>query len=186
MPDKSANKRIVNGVKEIFKTNQLIERHEVADLSDNEFRNEINRLLNIKLSKIDFDKIWNALLLDIPPQRIALLETLKSKYRLFLLSNTNSIHFPVVEHILASSSSYTRFESLFEKVYLSQELKLRKPHASIYQYVLNDSEILPHETLFIDDNKDNIDGATTLGIQTFHLQLPEQELIFELSKYDLL
>jgi len=164
----------VEEVVSIFKANELFERHETGHLSDELFRNEIRRLLELPhLSDLDIDTAWNALLLEIPPRRIELLQTLAKKYRLFLLSNTNQIHYEVVEQILHQSVGIKTFEELFEKVYLSHRISLRKPNVDIYHYVLNDAGLKAEESLFIDDNEANILSAQTIDIQTIHLIPPQ-------------
>jgi putative hydrolase of the HAD superfamily len=169
-------------VAHLFKSNLLFERHETCDLTDDQFRNEIRRLLQINLNDKEIDQLWNALLFDIPEQRIDLIMKLNNKFRTFLLSNTNNIHFIEVENILRKSTPINSFQEVFEKVYLSHEVKLRKPHQPIYEFVLNDSKLIPNETLFIDDNADNIAGAASLGIQTIHLQ-PSNTIIDHLQAY---
>lgn len=164
--------KVPDEVRTIFQQNQLIERHEVGELTDEGFRNEIQKLLNIQATHSEIDAIWNALLLDIPKERIELIQQLAEKYNLYMLSNTNGIHFPIVENILLDATGINTFEKLFKKVYLSHEIQLRKPHLPIYEHVLSTSNLAAHETLFIDDNFDNIQGASKLGIQTIHLQHP--------------
>ena len=167
-----ASQKTMDEVKQHFINNQLFERHETGDLSDEAFRNEIIRFLNIPENYQQIDHVWNTLLLEIPAERIMLIQELSKKYRVFLLSNTNHIHFVEVENILQRATGIKSFEDLFEKVYLSYQIGMRKPHAPIYEHVLLDSKLIPTETLFIDDNSDNILGASALGIQTIHIQLP--------------
>jgi putative hydrolase of the HAD superfamily len=45
-------------------------------------------------------------------------------------------------------------------------MKKRKPEPEIFLEVLEDNKLLPHETLFLDDNADNIAGAKAVGIET--------------------
>ena len=44
-----------------------------------------------------------------------------------------------------------------------------KPSPEIYQQVLDESGLKAEETLFLDDNSDNVAGAQQLGIQTVHI-----------------
>ena len=63
-------------------------------------------------------------------------------------------------------------DDLFEKIFLSYEMGIMKPHPDIYQRVLEEAGIRAEETLFLDDNADNIRAASALGIQTIHVQKP--------------
>src|SRR3970040_2717111 len=69
---------------------------------------------------------WNAILLDFPLYRLEFLQMLSKKYRLFLLSNTDSIHIETFEHKVGVSF-YSDFYQCFEKVYFFFEVGLRKP-----------------------------------------------------------
>jgi putative hydrolase of the HAD superfamily len=117
---------------------------------------------------------WNAMLLDIPPARIQLLEQLKAQgKRTFLLSNTNGIHKPVFYKILEEATGYASLEPLFEKCYLSHEVGDRKPNASIFMRVLEENGLDPAQTLFIEDSIQHIEGARKVGIQAYHLTPPQ-------------
>jgi putative hydrolase of the HAD superfamily len=167
-----ASQKTTDEVTQLFINNLLFERHETGNLSDEAFRIEIIRLLDLPENYEQIDQVWNTLLLAIPVERIELIRLLSKKYRVFLLSNTNHIHYVEVENILHKATGIKSFDDLFEKVYLSYQIGLRKPHAPIYEHVLLDSKLIPAETLFIDDNSDNILGASALGIQTIHIQFP--------------
>lgn len=110
---------------------------------------------------------WNAMLLGWNPEKLALLTELKSRYRTFLLSNTNEIHIEWVRRDLKNKHNITDFDSrFFEKTYYSHLVGKRKPDADIFQFVIADAKINPAETLFIDDNAHNIEAAAKLGFQT--------------------
>lgn len=125
---------------------------------------------------------WNAILLDFPEDRLEFLERLKNtgNHRIFLLSNTNDLHINHVKNQMGKSN-YIRFRSCFEQFYLSHEIGQRKPNPSIYQWVLNQNQLNPQETLFIDDTLENCQGAKVMGINTWHLQIG-QESVLDLHK----
>jgi epoxide hydrolase-like predicted phosphatase len=147
------------------------------------FLQQLRALLGVDKTVTDQQLIdaWNTLLLPIPKERIARIQALASKYRLFLLSNTNPIHIHEVQRILYTSAQVDCLERLFEHTWYSYDLGLIKPHTSIYEKVLKRKSLLPHETLFLDDNKDNIEGAARVGIQTVHVT--EHSTFLELLKH---
>jgi HAD superfamily hydrolase (TIGR01509 family) len=111
------------------------------------------------------------LLLDFPPERIELLKRIKTRYRIFLLSNTNALHHAAFQKKFFSlTGGY--LEDIFHKTYYSQTAKMRKPDAEIYQLVIDENKLIPSETLFIDDTASNFSGAEQTGLQTFHLKKP--------------
>lgn len=119
---------------------------------------------------------WNAVLLDFPMYRLEFLEELSKNYTLFLLSNTDSIH---INHFKEKEGEvfYNRFYNCFEKVYFSYDLGKRKPEVEIYHYVINENNLIPEKTLFVDDNLDNIEGAKKIGLQVWHLQKGKEDVI---------
>jgi putative hydrolase of the HAD superfamily len=54
---------------------------------------------------------------------------------------------------------------------------LRKPQPEIYQQVLNENKLFAVETLFVDDKKENTDGAEILGIDVWNLQVGTEEVV---------
>ncbi|MDO5970205.1 HAD family phosphatase [Flavivirga aquimarina] len=131
-----------------------------------------------KISTDEFITLWNFMLKDFPDHRLDFLKQLKSnsKYKLILLSNTNELHINwVKEHI----PFYETFKNYFDAFYLSHEIHLRKPNQEIFEFVLNEHKINADESLFIDDNTDNINTAKSLGIKTWHIN-PETEDICSL------
>jgi len=116
------------------------------------------------------DEAWNAMILDFPKERINFLLSCKSKYRTFLLSNTNAIHFPVYNNQLKENFQINNLSDLFEKAYYSYRLGLRKPDKEIFEMVLKENNLNPEETLFIDDSPAHIATADKLGIKTILLK----------------
>lgn len=124
----------------------------------------------------DILEAWNAILLDFPLHRLEFLQMLSKKYRLFLLSNTDSIHIDTFEQRVGPSF-YSDFYQCFEKVYFSFEMGMRKPDAEIYLSLLNKHELQAKRTLFIDDKKENTDAAAALGIHVWNLQVGKEDVI---------
>lgn len=157
----------------IFKESEVFRQFETGFMDEPTFRNYVREILNFPdLSDEAIDTAWNSLLLDLPPERVELLKKLAAQYRLFLLSNTSSIHITQVNKILEASTGVEKLEDLFETVFLSYEMGLMKPDARIYQKVLERAGLKAEETLFLDDNADNIRAAAELGIETIHVQKP--------------
>jgi putative hydrolase of the HAD superfamily len=121
-------------------------------------------------------KAWNAVLLDFPLYRLEFLQMLSTKYRLFLLSNTDAIHIAKFEST-TGISFYSDFYHCFEKVYFSFEMGMRKPDPDIYTTVINNHELIPKHTLFVDDKKENTDAALQLGLQVWNLQVGKEDVI---------
>jgi putative hydrolase of the HAD superfamily len=111
---------------------------------------------------------WNAILQDLPNERLKVLKKIKDKFKIFLLSNTNSIH---IEKIIDNLGlkKYKEFYNLFDKVYYSHEIKLRKPNSDIFRLVIKENNLSIENTLFIDDSIQHIESAKKIGLKTYHL-----------------
>ncbi len=160
------------------KQNNLFEDYETGKISSQHF---INSLLPYLPSGTSANKVvhaWNAMILDFPSKRLELLDQLNSKYRIFLLSNTNDIHLQAVNRSLANTTD-RKLDSYFEKVYLSHEVKLRKPHEEIFELVCKEQNLNKSTTLFIDDTIGHVNGANSIGLQGIHLVNKTIEEMFD-------
>lgn len=156
----------------LFFPNELLDRLELGQISPDIFREEIKKSVqgNITYDQINF--AWNKLLMGFSEDRINLLQQLKPRFKLFLLSNTNQIHYDFYNRNFRNQFGFN-FSVLFSKSYYSFKLNLRKPDESIYKRVLEENNLIPSETLFIDDSKINTDAAEKLGIKTYWLSKGE-------------
>lgn len=146
----------------------LFDDIETGKISPQHFINGLLDLLPSGISPNQVVHAWNAMLLDIPKDRIQLLKELSSNYRIFLLSNTNSIHIDAALRTWNKVSD-TPMESIFETIYFSHKIGMRKPNMEIFNYVCNEHRLSKDETLFIDDSIQHIEGAKKSGLQTLHL-----------------
>lgn len=177
-------KLIYNELKNIgFDNKKLLECQEVKELLDKfdmgiytaqTFRDKMRACLNLpQLSDANFDFVWNAVLLDIPKERIQAIESIKQNYNIFLMSNTNEIHYDLYVRDLQLRFGYREFDALFDKSYFSFAVHMIKPDLKFFEFVLDQHSMKPEETLFIDDTKSNIEAAQKLGIHTYNIRNDE-------------
>lgn len=143
--------------------------YEKGLINDAEFRKHLNHFLKKEIPDEVLDKAWGEILMDIPPQKIDMLIEAGEEHRTFLLSNTNHIHTLKFTKTFLETSG-REIGSFFEKVYYSFRMGKRKPDADIFEQVLQDNELVPEETLMIDDSLPNIETAKQLGMQTLHVE----------------
>ena len=156
-------------IEEKFCTHQLdgiFLQQEKGLITPAEFRDGVRKMIGKAVSDKQIDAAWNSFLVDIPTQKLDLLLKLREKYVVYLLSNTNQIHW---EWTCAHLFPYRTFkvEDYFEKTYLSFEMKMAKPEPEIFKAIIEDAGIEPKETLFIDDSEMNCKTAQNLGISTY-------------------
>nr|WP_245402661.1 HAD family phosphatase [Pontibacter sp. E15-1] len=149
---------------------QLFDMFETGASSPGQFRDELRNAYGITAPDEEIDKAWNAMLLDIPQERIDLLMELGKRYRIFLLSNTNAIHLTRFNEIVAHSFTIPSLDSLFEQSYYSHLIGKRKPDALVFEEIIAMNGLQKDETLFIDDSIQHIESASKVGLQTLHLQ----------------
>lgn len=142
---------------------------EVGALKAESFLWRLQAMTKGKANPAKIEDAWNAMLLDIPDTRLENLLKYRENYKVFLLSNTNIIHIRHVIKYLKEDHGINNFEEkYFDKVYYSHELRMRKPDLDIFEFVLADANIIPGETLFIDDVIENTLAAAQLGIKVHH------------------
>jgi len=136
-------------------------------ISTEQFCDAARDLTHTTVSNQQIIDAANRMLVVIPDRKKQKLLELKANgYRLFLLSNTIDVHWDYCVEKLFPYQGHN-VEDYFEKVFLSQRLHLSKPDARIYEEVIRQAEIVPKESLFIDDLKENCVAAEKLGIHTF-------------------
>ncbi|HTI59318.1 HAD family phosphatase [Mucilaginibacter sp.] len=121
----------------------------------------------------EIDAAWNSLLLGVDEGTHDVLAELNKKYRTFLLSNINPIHYGYIMDYLKEEFGFENNDHLFEKTYYSHFVGLRKPDSAFFEKVLNENGLVAEETLFIDDIAANLEPAKALGIQTFLMTAPD-------------
>lgn len=156
----------------------LFNNLETGAIPLSDFRNELRKIINLDITDEQLDNAWNAMLLDYPKHRLDFLLKIKKQYRTFLLSNTNKIHQDCYYASLYKQHGIVGLNNHFEKLYFSHEVGLRKPDAAIYQLVLDQNNLKPEETLFIDDSAQNLAIPQSLGIQVYHLTNGEDVVDF--------
>ncbi|OON67179.1 HAD family hydrolase [Hymenobacter sp. CRA2] len=122
----------------------------------------------------ELDAAWNAMLLDVPLERLEYIRELRREgYQTALLSNTNSIHIAVINEMLRREYGLQQgIADVLDRVFYSQEVGLRKPGTEIFEHVLRQMNWQPAETLFIEDSIQHIRTAESLGIRTLFLAPP--------------
>lgn len=142
-----------------------------------EWHAHLIKKFQLSLSFEEFCGLWNRVLDPGTILPELLFERLATKCRLVLLSNTDPIH---VAHFEATFPFVRHFSV---RVY-SCRVGSSKPSPAIYHHTLREIDALPEETMFIDDMRENIDAAASLGITAFHFTSAD-EFLAEFSRLGL-
>ncbi len=157
--------------------NEVFNQFEVGQTNASQFRQELRSFYQIKASDTEIDAAWNAMLIGLFPDTISIIQSLKQRYRVALLSNINEIHYAAIED--ECMPLFLEMNDCF----LSYAIGLRKPDLEIYQYALEAMNACPETTLFIDDAPQNIAAAKSLEIQTYHVtaQTPLSKVLYSIT-----
>jgi putative hydrolase of the HAD superfamily len=155
---------------------------ETGKINADDFRQAMITSLKGTATANEVDAAWNAMLLDLPLERLTYLKFLRKNFNVHLLSNTNSIHIDAFNKYLLDEHPNLDWYAQFDKVYYSYEIGLRKPNKDIYEFVLQDNNLQPHECLFIDDMKANLNGAGNVGMHTIWAKNPlDENMLMEIK-----
>ncbi|TKI04250.1 glucose-1-phosphatase [Martelella alba] len=155
-------------LKKKFVMGEAFEQHERGEISDEQFAARICHELGIALSFAQFTTGWQAIFAGLRTEVIDIIRRLREQgHRVVILSNTNRLHCDYWP------SQYPEVRQSVDKLYLSQDLGMRKPDPAIYRYVLEQEGIPAEQAVFLDDNADNIAGAQTVGLLTVHVTGPD-------------
>lgn len=135
-------------------------------LAGPEFCRRVMQQLRTELPYAEFFELYGDIFTEIPGT-VALLTRLARRYPLYLLSNTNEIHFRHVRQ---------RVEvlRLFTRCVVSYEVGAMKPEPQIYQEVLRHASLPPAACVFIDDRPGHVEGARRVGMHAIQFHSPEQ------------
>ena len=162
-----------------FDRDGIFQKFELGEMTADEFRSAIRENSTVALTDEEVDNLWNLMLLEIPREKLELILELRGKYMVYLLSNTNSIHW---DYVCKNAFNYRGFrvEDYFEETFLSYKMHLAKPDKAIFEKVLSDANLLAEETLFIDDSEANCKAAQEVGIHAHHYHVGDDlNKIFE-------
>lgn len=156
-------RQLLNGTNELG----VFKKYECGEIDTPTFRRELCRLIGKPLPDAEIDRLWNSELLSIPQEKLELLLRLQERYNLYLLSNTNELHW---EYGSSHAFMYQGrdIKTCFRQIFLSFRMKMAKPGPQIFHTVLQDAGLQAEETLFIDDAEVNCQAAASTGIQTAH------------------
>ena len=146
---------------------KLIQDLGIGRVSNQEFFDVFRRITNTAATDEQITDAANGMLRYIPDEKKQrLLDLRRAGCRVYLLSNTNDIHWRYCADVLFPMQNYG-VDDYFDGVFLSQELHVEKPDDRIFQIVIKETGIDPNESLFVDDLEKNCQAAERNGFHTF-------------------
>jgi glucose-1-phosphatase len=142
-------------------TGDSVMKYEVGACSDDVFLSEICGCAGANINPADFMDAWNCIFEEKPNIPNELLLELSLEFPLWIISNTNRMHFDFLRRRFPFLSEY------FQGWILSYEVGSAKPDPAIYEQALHRAGIPANEALFIDDLAVNVEAAGRLGMDAF-------------------
>ncbi len=149
-------------VLDMFLRSGLARQYETGNISTDDFLQEVSKMTNGEISYQDFMKIWSGSFTLIKDYFDFLL-SVKDKVKLIMVSNTNELHYGYIKQNFPEIM-------IFDAYFLSYEMHSMKPDAEYYQHFIRESGFKSDEILFIDDKKENIKTAESIGLNTIQYQ----------------
>lgn len=163
--------------KEIFKSKEWI-MLDRGTITEEEAINILvkNSSQNGELIRLAFEN-WYELLTPIEDSVMILKKLKNAKYKVYFLSNFHMLAFEYI------TKKYDFF-NFFDGGIVSYREKLLKPEEGIYKRVIEEYQLNPVESIFIDDVQANIEGARKLNFETI-LFKSSKDLKEELRRYNI-
>jgi putative hydrolase of the HAD superfamily len=154
-------------IPERLRPHDLVRRFESGQVEPRAFVEEFRNILGIDVDYDQFCEIWSSIFLPDTLIPESMLEALHQRYRLVLLSNTNAIHFEMVDR------TYPELRHFDEKI-LSHEVGAMKPSPKIYEAAIAAAQCEPQECFYTDDIEAYVEGARKHGIDAVQFESREQ------------
>lgn len=130
---------------------------DLGRMSADEFRAALCAALALELDRDEFERCWAAMITRLPRAEDALAD-LAAAYDLYLLSNTDPIHFAAARRLTAG------WLDRLTGLHLSYAVGLAKPAGAYFGAAIDAFGLAPERCLLLDDRQANLDGARGLGI----------------------
>ena len=154
---------------ELWQKEECFHQYETGQLSTRQFVCLAKQALSIELNDQSFSHIFNEMIVAPFEQSEQVLKTIKQKYKLAILSNTNPLHFEKIQ------SQFTIYQPC-DHLFLSHQMGVMKPNKQIFNRMLDTLNCRPNEVMFFDDNQPNVEAARKLGIQSELITAPQMAL----------
>ncbi len=164
---------------------EIIPGYETGKISTDEFLELLSTYLKNGYTKADIIRIWNSIILDMPAERLKMLQELKKNYHVHLLSNINDLHANCFEESFRQWFNEDP-RKYFDRFFYSHQIGRRKPDVSTYAWVLEQLSADPEKAIFIDDMPENIEGARNAGINAYQLMNHKTDVIHLIKELGLI
>ncbi len=148
---------------ERFEMDEHFQRYERGELDSSSYFQHFNEQMALDIEEDRIVEGWNSIFDGIHESVQTSIVEIKKRSPVVALSNTNRAH------VDAALSLYRKEFDLFDNLYFSCDIGMRKPEERIYRYVLRECGVAPSEAVFFDDSLTNVEAARAIGIESVHV-----------------
>ena len=142
---------------------EVFDRFECGLINADEFCSQLREAFSLQCSNADIIDAWNALLVGLDTRSTAWVRELKTHHRVILLSNINVLHHERI------ADECAELFSLFDALYLSYKIGMRKPSHDIFRHVLLHENCTADHIMYLDDSPQHVKGARELGFTAYQV-----------------
>ena len=164
----------IDEIKARFQMDEMYKLHETGHISWVQYAQHLRSRLDLNASDLEIANAWNAIFKGEINQTVCAIESITDKVRCFMFSNTNPTHQQFWLH------NYPGVVNLFEQLFVSSEMGLRKPDTASFKAIADITQCQLQDFIFFDDTPENIEAASSLGIKAVLVQQPS-DVITELN-----
>lgn len=155
-----------NEIRTRFSMDAAYERHERGEINASEYFDHLRDELALEGSDEDIALGWNAIYVDEITDTLNAILSVRDKLPCFAFTNSNPTH------QCAWMTAYPAVVAAFDRVFVSSELRLRKPERAAFDAIAEATGVRSPAILFFDDTEENVEGARAAGLQAVHVQAP--------------
>lgn len=147
-------------------SDEAFRRHERGQLDSAGYFAHLREVFELDASDEQIGAGWNAILIDEYALSMALIRQARAHLPCYAFTNTGAYHYDTW------STAFPDIVSLFDRIFMSFEMGLRKPEKAAFDAVATAIGMTHSEILFFDDTDENIEGARNAGLQTVKVNDP--------------
>ena len=150
---------------------ELAECFQIVDyehgwISTSQFMSNVRTSLPVEVSEDECRQAWQNIFTPCD-EMLQFARALRNRYAVYLLSNTNELHWDYLDRRLGISEIAVDYVA-------SHQVGAMKPNVEIYLAALERFSIIPEQSVYIDDIEENVSAAEKLGLKGVHHQNPSQ------------
>ena len=154
----------IEELRQRFKMDEAYEKHERGEIESSEYFTHLRNVLELEANDSEIILGWNTIFLNEIAETVDLVQAAKEKLPCFAFTNSNPTHQDFW------MSAYPRVAESFHQIFVSSELRLRKPEPEAFEAVADSMDISLDAILFFDDTEENIRGAQAAGMHAIHVK----------------